>query len=190
MNLLNKEISIIKKIKNSFIYFTDLDRGFELLLDCLLYLELFYNDLSLVFFKNHQLTDSMKLKLNKFKTTKIKQYGFVNQDIIFNELTFSEYFFYPLLSHETFCCCAIEAILFKNVCIYNNKGALSDTIGKNGLQINYDIKNNNYIQKTCLDIIQLMNDEKLKKTYIQNALQHIQNKFNDTKIKTKWKQII
>ena len=69
----------------------------------------------------------------------------------------SEYFFYPLLSHETFCCCAIEAILFKNVCIYNNKGALQETIGENnGLQINCDVTDSNYVKKVCLQIIKLI----------------------------------
>ena len=102
------EINNETKIKNSFIYFTDLDRGFELLLDCLLYMEKFFSDLSLIFFKNHQLTDSMKQKLTQFKTTKISQYSFVNQDVIFENLKKSEYFFYPLMNHETFCCCAIE----------------------------------------------------------------------------------
>ena len=188
--ILNIKINKNQKIKNSFIYFTDLNRGFDLLVDCLLYLEQFYDNLSLTFFKSEQLNENRINKLKLFKTTKIKYYGFVSQDIIYDQLKKTEYFFYPLIGNETFCYCVLEAILFKNVCIFNNNGALNEIINDNGLKINYNSKDLNYVKNTCSKIINLMNDDLLKKKYISNALKFVKKKINIEKIKNKWNNIL
>ena len=85
----------------------------------------------------------------------------------------------------------LKFILFKNICIYNNKGALQETIGKNnGLEINLDIKDPNYIMDTCLQIIKLINNDSQKQNYIFKSLNHIQNKFNQNSILDKWYDLL
>ena len=93
----------------------------------------------------------------------VQSYGKESQDKIAFEYLQSEYFFYPTNFNETFCNCAAEAQLYHCVCIYNNIGGLSTTINNRGLSINYDIHSIDYIENTCKDVIELMNNTEKKK---------------------------
>ena len=157
--------SNIKIIKNRFIYTSDISRGLNLLLDCLIYIQNIIPDISLCVFRKNEFDENIINKLNKLNNVII--YGKETQEIVANEYLQSEYFFYPTHFYETFCNAAAEAQLYNTVCIYNNIGSLNTTINNRGLQINYDFNNNDYIKKTCIDVINLMNNYDLKQKYIK-----------------------
>ena len=105
-------------IKNRFIYMSDPNRGLSILLDCLIYIQQFIPDISLVVFRNHEFSIEI---LNKIKMlTNCKSYAKASQQIIADECLQAEYFFYPTNFYETFCNCAAEAQLYHTVCIYNS----------------------------------------------------------------------
>lgn len=165
----NKQLNIkdVDKIKNRFVYVSDLSRGFNLLLDCLIYLQNIYPDISLSFFRSNTLTPDLSEKIKKLNN--VFQFGYESTEIVNSEILKAEYFFYPAIFKETFCCSAIEAQLFSCVCIYNNIGCLNETIGDRGLQINHDFNSPNYVEKTCLDIIKLFDNHEAKKLYIMKG---------------------
>ena len=154
----------VEKIKNSFIYMSDISRGFDILLDCLIYIQKYIPDISLVVFRSHEFTDTIKTKIKLLNNTTI--YGKESQAKIAEECLKAEYFFYPTNFAETFCNCAAEAQLYHCVCIYNNIGALNTTIGNRGLQIKYSINDIDYIEKTCKDVMSLMKNKQKKMDYI------------------------
>lgn len=156
--------SKIHTIKNRFIYTSDVNRGLNILLDCLIYIQKKIPDISLTVFRSHEFTDIIRSKLRLLNNVII--FGKELQDVIAEEYLKAEYFFYPTDFDETFCNCAAEAQLYHCVCIYNNTGSLNTTIGDRGLQINYDIHSDDYIEKTCNDVIELMNNKQKKMDYI------------------------
>jgi len=160
MNYYKSNIPIIK---NRFIYMSDISRGFTILLDCLIYIQKFIPDISLVVFREHEFTDDITKKICYLNN--VITYGKVSQQKIADECLQAEYFFYPTNFHETFCNCAAEAQLYHTVCIYNNVGALNTTIGNRGLCIKYDLNSSNYVENTCDDVIKLMNDENKKNDF-------------------------
>ena len=151
-------------LKNSFIYMSDPNRGLEILLDCLIYIQSYIPDISLIVFRSNDFNDNIRSKLrllnNKIVLNK------ESQRTIANMCLQSEYFFYPTNFCETFCNCAAEAQLYHCVCIYNNIGGLNTTIGDRGLQINYSIDSPDYVEKTCKDVMNLMNNKEKKKDYL------------------------
>ena len=72
-------------------------------------------------------------------------------------------FFIQLILWKHFVVVPLSSQLYHCVCIYNNIGALSSTIGDRGLNINYDINNIDYVEKTCNDVMELMKNEIKKK---------------------------
>ena len=173
----------IDKIKNSFIYMSDISRGFSILLDCLIYIQKIIPDISLTVFRNHEFDDEIKNKIKKLKN--VKSYSKASQQIIANECLKSEYFFYPTNFYETFCNCAAEAQLYKCVCIYNPIGGLTSTINDRGFSIPYNINDIDYIENTCNDVIKLMNDQSKKNDFIERG--HLWAKSLDIElIKDKW----
>jgi len=177
----------INKIKNRFVYISDLKRGFNLLLDCLLVLQESFPDISLVFFRSNTLDSEMEEKLKMLYNT--KAYGYESSDIVHEELSQAEYFFYPAIFQETSCCSAIEAQLYYCVCIYNNFGCLNETIGNRGLQINHDFTNSEYISKTCAEIVELIVDEKQKLKYIEEGRNYALSVTMEN-LKNKWLSIL
>lgn len=173
--------------KNSFIYMSNPDRGLTILLDCLLYIQNYIPDISLTVFRSHEFTNEIRDKLSKLNNTVI--YGKKSQEKIAEECLRTEYFFYPTNFMETFCCCAAEAQLYHCVCIYNNIGGLSSTIADRGLQINYDINDIDYIEKTCNVAMELMKNEIKKKEYLNKAHLWAKN-LNIDFIKHKWLKLI
>lgn len=153
----------IQIIKNRFIYTSDPNRGLIHLLDCLIYIQSYFDDISLVVFRKEDFTEEIKNKIKQIKNVEI--YGKVSQEIIALEYLKSDFFFYPTNFYETFCNCAAEAQLYKCVCIYNNIGGLSSTIDNRGLRINYSINQLDYVKNTSNMVIELMHNTKLKEYY-------------------------
>lgn len=160
MNYYKSNIHIIK---NRFIYMSDISRGFTILLDCLIYIQKFIPDISLVVFREHEFTEDIRIKLVHLNN--IITYGKVSQQKIADECLQAEYFFYPTNFHETFCNCAAEAQLYNTICIYNNVGALNTTIGNRGLCIKHDLNSVNYVENSSNDVMNLMNNEKKKNDF-------------------------
>jgi len=175
--------SNINIIKNRFIYTSDVSRGLSRLLDCLIYIQNYIPDISLVVFRSHEFDSEIinKLKLLKY----VSIFGKESQDILANEYLKAEYFFYPTHFAETFCNCAAEAQLYKCVCIYNNIGSLNTTIDDRGLQINYDINSEDYVENTCNDVMKLMNNTLQKNIYIEKGHEWVYN-LDIGNIKNKW----
>ena len=173
----------IKTIKNKFIYTSDVARGLDLLLDCLIYIQNFIPDIILSVFRSHEFTTNITNKLKLLNNVKV--FGKESQQVVANEYLSSEYFFYPTNFVETFCNCAAEAQLYHCVCIYNAIGSLSTTIGDRGLAINYNINNNDYIEKTCRQVMELMNNKPQKIDYIVRGHKYAKT-LNITNIKKNW----
>ena len=173
----------VSKIKNSFIYMSDISRGFSILLDCLIYIQNKIPDISLTVFRNHEFDDEIKHKIQKLRN--VNSYGKLSQEFIANECLKTEYFFYPTNFQETFCNCAVEAQLYKCVCIYNPIGALVSTINDRGLKIPYNLDDINYVEKTCEDVIRLMNNKEKKNYYIDSGHKWAKSLDKDI-IKNKW----
>ena len=170
-------------IKNRFIYTSDISRGFDILLDCLIYIQQFVPDISLVVFRNHTFTDNIKKKIKLLNN--VQSFGKESQNKVAFEYLQSEYFFYPTNFYETFCNCAAEAQLYYCVCIYNNIGGLSTTINNRGLQINYKLDSKDYIEKTCNDVIELMNNTEKKIDYLYRGHNWAKS-LNINNLKNKW----
>lgn len=151
----------ISKIKNRFIYVSGLDRGLSNLIDYLIILQKTFPDISLVFFKNEELTDDLKIKL--LKLANVTSYSASSHYKVIEEFQKSEYFLYPTHFTETFCCAAAEAQLYNNVCIYNKIGSLDNIISDRGLALGFDF------DKNILDIINLINNESQKQKYIEDG---------------------
>ena len=175
--------SDIPIIKNRFIYTSDISRGLDLLIDCLLFIQNTIPDISLVVFRKDGFTESIITKLKNLNNVIV--YGKETQDVVANEFLQAEYFFYPTHFSETFSNSSAEAQLYNTVCIYNNIGSLSATIGDRGLPINYDLNDINYIEKTCGDVIDLMNNTDKKNDFIIRGHQWAK-KQNKEYIKYKW----
>ena len=175
-----------KKIKNKFIYVSDLSRGFEILLDCIIFLQNIFDDIKLVFFRKNELTDNMIEKLKKIKN--VTAYGYEPPLKVHQEMITSEYFFYPSIFFETFCCSAVEAQLYECICIYNNIGCLNETIGDRGLSIDYNPKELNYVEKTCSKIIELINNDEIKKKFKEQGKNYALSTKME-KLKEKWNKI-
>ena len=170
-------------IKDRFIYTSDISRGLDLLLDCLLYIQNIIPTISLVVFRKNEFTDNIINKLNKLNNVIL--YDKETQDIVANEYLKAQYFFYPTHFSETFCNAAAEAQLYKTICIYNNIGSLGTTIDDRGLQINHDLNDIHYVEKTSKDVINLMNDTQKKNDYLIRG--HEWAKKLDIKyVKNKW----
>ena len=178
--------SSINIIKNRFIYTSDISRGFDILLDCLIYIQKFIPDVSLVVFRNHEFTDDIHTKIKLLNN--VQTFGKESPEFLAKQYLQAEYFFYPTNFCETFCNCAAEAQLYNCVCIYNNIGSLNTTIANRGLQINYSINDVNYVENTCNDVMNLMKNKELKKNYIIKGYKYAK-KLHIDHIKSKWLEL-
>ena len=176
----------IEIIKNRFIYTSDISRGFDILLDCLIYIQEKIPDISLVVFRNYEFTDNINTKIKLLNN--VQTFGKESPEFLANQYLQAEYFFYPTNFCETFCNCAAEAQLYNCVCIYNNIGSLNTTIDDRGLQINYSINDINYVEKTCNDVMNLMKNKELKKNYIKKGYLYAKTLHIDN-IKDKWLEL-
>jgi glycosyltransferase involved in cell wall biosynthesis len=170
-------------IKNRFIFTSDISRGLDILLDCLIYIQKYIPDISLVVFRKHMFTNNIKNKIKLLNN--VFSYNKESQDKLAFEYLQAEFFFYPTNFHETFCNCAAEAQLYHCVCIYNNIGGLSTTIADRGLSIDYDINNINYIENTCKDVIELMNNTQKKIDYLYRGHEWAKS-LDINKLKNDW----
>lgn len=170
-------------IKNRFIFTSDISRGLDILLDCLIYIQKYIPDISLVVFRKHTFTNNIKNKIKLLNN--VFSYNKESQDKVAFEYLQAEYFFYPTNFHETFCNCAAEAQLYHCVCIYNNIGGLSTTIADRGLSIDYDINNIDYIENTCKDVIKLMNNTQKKIDYLYRGHEWAKS-LDINKLKHEW----
>ena len=171
-------------IKNRFIFVPAPERGLDILLDCLIFMQNTIPDISLVVFRKDDFTESMRNKIHKLNNVIV--YGKETQDVVANEFLQAEYFFYPANLCETFCNVACEAQLYRTICVFNYVGGLTTTIGKNrGLPIHYDLNDPNYTIKTCKDIINLMNDSEKKNDYLIKGYEWAKN-LDVNIIKDKW----
>ena len=170
-------------IKNRYIFPPDPSRGLDILLDCLIFMQNTIPDISLVVFRKNDFTENMKNKINKLNNVIV--YGKETQDVVANEFLQAEYFFYPANLPETFCNVAVEAQLYRTICIYNYVGGLTTTIKNRGFPIHYDLNDPNYTIKTCKDIINLMNDTEKKNDFITRGYEWAKN-LDVNIIKDKW----
>ena len=170
-------------IKNRFIFVPSPDRGLDILLDCLIFMQNTIPDISLVVFRKDDFTESMRNKINKLNNVIV--YGKETQDVVANEFLQAEFFFYPANLPETFCNVAVEAQLYRTICIYNYVGGLQTTISGRGFKILYDLNDPNYTIKTSKDIINLMNDTEKKNDYLIKGYEWAKN-LDVNIIKDKW----
>ena len=159
----------IVKRPNSFIYTSDPSRGLDILLHCLIYIQKIIPTISLTVFRSNEFDDTIKTLIQKINNVTI--FDKVSQQIIADKCLESEYFFYPTNVPETFCNCAAEAQLYHCVCIYNNVGGLSTTVGNRGLPIHSNINDIDYVEKTSTLIIELINNTTKKNTFIDQGHQ-------------------
>ena len=152
------ERNVDKIIKNRFIYCSDPSRGLETFLDCMIELQKYIHDCSIVVFRCSEFDENIynKLKLIHNKIV----YDKVSHDIVIEEFIKADIWFYPVNLTEAYCNCAAESQLYNTICIYNNLGALETTIGDRGIALNHNEPN--YIEYAVQNILALIQNTTLK----------------------------
>jgi glycosyltransferase involved in cell wall biosynthesis len=155
--LINNGIKKIKnvsiKIPNTFIYTSGSIRGLERLLELWPQILEVLPDSTLNISSYEDFPkDDFDHKLNIFQKG-IKHHGKLNQNQLYALMGLSEYWLYPCCFDETSCITAMEMMGHNVICMYYPRAGLTDTMGGNGIQINY----NNEIE-TLLTIGPLKNE--------------------------------
>jgi len=152
------ERNVDKIIKNKFIYCSDPTRGLVTFLDCIIELQKYIPDCSIVVFRSTIYTEAICNKLKLINNKKV--YDKVSHDIVIEEFITSDIWFYPVNISEAYCNCAAESQLYNTICIYNNLGALETTIGDRGIALNHN--ESNYIEYAVQNILALIQNTTLK----------------------------
>lgn len=150
---------ILNKIKYKFIWCSHLNRGIERTV--LIFKEILkiIPEATLHIFRDFIGYEDYINTLKDFPS--IIFYGNTNNNKIIGEFASTDIWLYPTIWEETYCITALEAALSNTFIIYNNIGALKDTVGDRGIEIDKNIINN---PKLVCDFIlnELKNEEKIK----------------------------
>jgi glycosyltransferase involved in cell wall biosynthesis len=168
-----------KIIKNRFIYCSGPTRGLSLFLDCIIELQKYIADCSIVVFRSSEFDENInnKLKLINNKTI----YDKVSHDIVIKEFIQSDIWFYPTHFNETYCNCATEAQLYNTVCVYNNVGCLNTTIGNRGVKLNPNEPD--YITYAVNNLVKIIHNPEIKNRLREKGYEWAKKQVFDNKIK-------
>ena len=92
----------------------------------------------------------------------VKNYGWVNKDILTQFFLESEFFLYPCTFQETFCVTALEAAISNTLIITNNYGALINTVGDRGIIIPGNANTQEWQDLAIEQLINITNNEDMK----------------------------
>jgi hypothetical protein len=176
-----------KRIKKRFMFCSEPVRGLTFFLDFIEELQKEDAEISACIFRSNNYTAQILEKIKKIKN--ITVYNTSNQQILFDEFLKSEFLLYTCNFLETFCNIALEAQYHGCICIYNQYGALKETIQNRGLILEGHPTDNNFIEKNTLKVKSFINNEQEK-----NRLQHdgynYANKQYYKHVSEKWKELI
>lgn len=155
---------VFEKQKNKFIWTSHGYRGVDKMID--------------YFHKIREKLPSAELYIYRDETSfsdyvleEIKKYHYIHyggkldHEKIPDEFESSEFWFYPTNFIETYCMSAVEAQMSKCVCIATDIGALTETVSDRGILIKEPIYSNEYEDRAINEIVNISNNEDLKKYY-------------------------
>lgn len=171
----------ITKIKNRFIYMSNINRGLSKLVEHFHVIKKYIPDAELYIYRGIE-NESDQQIVNSFeKYDYIKFMGKIPNKELISKIMEADYWYYPTNYCETYCISALEAQMAGCMCIASNVGALGDTIGDRGILLNESIYSDNYWNEALNAILNVNNNTDLKNSYI--------SKSKDWAIKQSWNNI-
>ena len=179
-----------EKKKLKMVYTSTPDRGLKLLLDIFPVIKQYVPEIELYVyssFKVYQINENNDKYVELYNRCRnmngVVYKGSLNQKDLSKELEDKLILAYPLVTTETYCISAIEAMSKGCYVITSNLGGLEESVGNNGKLINFDInKINEYLKEFGRSIISVCNLFKQKN---KNILIHMKNQYNYVK-NLKW----
>ena len=163
-----KKFNKPNKIKNKFIYTSRPERGLNLLLNLWQQILAKIPDatLSISSYVNFPSTPEDVLLKNIIdnNTDSITYLGNLKVDKLYEEMSSSEYWFYPTHYPETSCITAIEMLMSEVICLYYPIAGLPYTIDKYGIQVTSNSEINTIVSLTNEQKAQLRKNGKLYAT--------------------------
>lgn len=162
-----------EKIKNRFIYCSDPDRGLDNLLNMFPKIKEKIPDAILdIYFSKIE-----KKLLDKIKQQKdVTFHGKLTQKQLAIELQKSDVWLYPNTSHETYCCCAHEAMMAGCIVICRKYSGLITTVGKGGVLLSGNPVEQNWQNKAISTVTSILQNGELKNKFQQRAIIEAKNK--------------
>lgn len=192
-NGLNKEEPLqfnkinTKRIPKRFLFCSDPCRGLTYFIDFIIELQKTDDDISVCVFRSNDFDEHQKNNIKNIK--KLTLHNNANQKILFNEFMKSQFLLYTCCFQETYCNIALEAQYHGCVCIYNNLGALTETINNRGLLLDGHPKDKDFINNNINNIITLLNNKNMIIEYQKRGLEYSNNQYYST-IANEWINII
>lgn len=154
----------IKKQKNKFIWTSHGYRGIENLIDHFHEIKRRIPDAELYIYRDRTaFSDDIYDEMLKYDY--IHYGGKLTNDELIKEFQSSDIWYYPTHFEETYCISALEAQMSKCVCVTTDLAALSETVGNRGILIKDTINTIKYKNNAVDQIINILNNENLKKEY-------------------------
>ena len=154
----------IKKQKNKFIWTSNLLRGVKTLIDYFHEIKKKLPDAELYIYRDKgSIEDEVFEEMQKYDY--IHYGGKLEHNKIIEEFESSEMWFYPTHFYETYCMSAVEAQMAKCICVATDIAALTEIIGDRGVLIKEELHSPKYIEKSINEIVNILNDENIKKKY-------------------------
>lgn len=156
----------VSKIKNRFIYCSDTSRGLDVLLTIFPKIKHYIPDATLdIYFS--KISDEQKQIINSLPY--VKFHGKISQKQLALELQKSDVWLYPNTSHETYCCCAHEAMMAKCLVICRKFSGLITTVGSGGILLSGNPSTQEWQTKAINVVLKLLTNDKLKEEYQNKA---------------------
>ena len=178
-----------EKVPNSFLYVSDSQRGLRLLLEAFPRIRMRLPDATLTICR--ELPPDLKAELEP-NSHYIKLVGKLSYDQVCDLWQTHDVWLYPTQFCETFCLAAIEAQIFKCVCICTMTAALSSTVGDRGVCLDEKLLVNDkakFIEDMVRKVVQIQSNPEEKKKLIDKGYKWAceQNWLN--KIDDEWSKV-
>ena len=113
-----------------------------------------------------EMTEIKELMKN---TQGIIYHGWTNKKKLYETWLTTDIWFYPTSFLETFCLTAYEAMISKTLIVCSEVGALKDTVNNHGILIPGNPTDENYDDKALQILFTIMDDNSVKKKYVDLA---------------------
>jgi len=151
-----------KKQKNKFIWTSAPDRGLNKLIEYFHDIRKLIPDAELYIYQDKNIIDE---KIIEQECEYIHFCGRKDNVEILEEFESSEMWFYPTNFEESYCLSALEAQMAKCVCVASDLAALHESVGDRGVLLKEEIYSEKYKEEAINQIVNILNNEELKKEY-------------------------
>jgi len=153
-----------KKQKNKFIWTSSLGRGLIKLIEYFHDIRKLIPDAELYIYRDKSgIDDDVFNEIEKCEY--IHFCGRKDNIEILEEFESSEMWFYPTNFEETYCLSSVEAQMAKCVCVASDLAALHESVGDRGVLLKEEIYSEKYKEEAINQIVNILNNEELKKEY-------------------------